>query len=79
MNHESRILQELHLNNPVTDSLRNLWLRRGIFSEFVDLNRVRCSSDKRRCKRAVAGKSDSAGSRSLRRHAECNRIAESGN
>ena len=49
------------------------------YSEFVDLNNLWCSRDKRRGKCAVAWKSYTPCSRDHRRNAECYRSSESWN
>ena len=49
------------------------------FSDFVDLNKLGAVTTKGVAKCTVVRQSDSACSRSIRRHDECNRITEPGN
>ena len=65
------------LNNPIMTA-SGTFGSGAEYSEFVDLNRVRSSSNEGRCECSVGRKSNSTGSGSLWGNAQRHRIAESG-
>ena len=66
------------LNNPVMTA-SGTFGSGAEYAEFVDLNKSGSCCDKRCCKCSVAGKSDTACRRSIRRHVKCSRTSEPGN